>query len=235
MFNPKYLTQLGMKYQTDKSYFHLFTEFYDDYFQSFKDKPITILEIGILEGKSLLMLKEFFPLATIHAIDINPTSVNLKLGDIHTHLCSQTDFNTLNTLFHDITFDIIIEDGSHMTSHQQSSLGFFFSFLNPNGIYICEDLHTSYNHSYIDTSITTLQLFETYLKTQQFKCETIPEEQLNYLNSNVSTLIIHERSMNALVCYKCKQQNKNLPLCLYCNTNLSPSNKSITSILFHKN
>lgn len=233
MFNPKYLTQLGMKYQTDKSYFHLFTEFYEDYFQSFKDKPITILEIGILQGKSLLMLKEFFPLATIHAIDINPSSVNLKLGDIHTHLCSQDDFKTLTTLFHDIKFDIIIEDGSHMTSHQQSSLGFFFSFLNPNGIYICEDLHTSYTHSYIDTSITTLQVFETYLKTKKFKCN-IPEEQLNYLNNNISNLIIHERSMNALACYKCKKQNENHATCLYCKTNLSPSNKSITSILFHK-
>ena len=40
MFNPKYLTQLGLKYQTDKSYFHLFTEFYEDYFQSFKDNPL---------------------------------------------------------------------------------------------------------------------------------------------------------------------------------------------------
>lgn len=131
----------------------------------------------------------------------------------------------MNTLFHDIKFDIIIEDGSHMTSHQQSSLGFFFSFLNPNGIYICEDLHTSYNHSYIDTSITTLQVFETYLKTKEFKCD-IPEEQLNYLNNNISNLIIHERIMNELACYKCKKQNEN-------HATLSPSNKSITSILFH--
>jgi hypothetical protein len=124
------LTELGLKYQTDKAYFHLFTEFYNDYFEKFLDRPINILEIGIFEGKSLLMLKEFFPESTIYSIDINPKSVDLNLGNnINKYLCSQDDFPKLQKIFNNIKFDIIIEDGSHMTSHQQTSLGFFFSYL----------------------------------------------------------------------------------------------------------
>ena len=84
------LTKIGLKYNTDKAYFHLFTEFYDIYFNTFLDKKINILEIGILNGSSILMLKEYFPDATIYAIDINQNSVNLKLGDnVYTYLCSQ--------------------------------------------------------------------------------------------------------------------------------------------------
>lgn len=58
--NFKKLTEIGLKYETDKAYFHLFTEFYNDYFDEFLNKPINILEIGIASGSSLLMLKEFF-------------------------------------------------------------------------------------------------------------------------------------------------------------------------------
>ena len=75
----KPLTEIGLKHQTDKAYFHLFTEFYNDYFERFLGRPIQILEIGIAGGNSLTMLQEFFPEATIHAIDINETSVRLDL------------------------------------------------------------------------------------------------------------------------------------------------------------
>ena len=236
MTTYKPLTEIGVKHGTDKAYFHLFTEFYNDYFELFKNKPINILEIGIFEGKSILMLKEFFPLATIYAIDINPSRVNLKLGDnIHNYLCSQDDCEKLKLLFNNIKFDIIIDDGSHMTSHQQISLGFMFPYLNKKGIYICEDLHTSYTSNYIDTDVTTLKILETYCQDKKISCDIINIEQLDYLNNNIDNVFIYERNMNAISCWSCKQENiSNNDNCLHCNTNLSPSTKSITSILIHK-
>ena len=41
-------------------------------------------------------------------------------------------------------FDIIIDDGSHQSKHIISSFKFLFSYLNNNGIYVVEDLQTSY-------------------------------------------------------------------------------------------
>jgi tRNA G46 methylase TrmB len=71
------LTKLGIKYMTDKAYFHSFTEFYNNYFYQFqKLDNINILEIGIGGGGSLRMLNEFFPNANIYAIDINTNYVN---------------------------------------------------------------------------------------------------------------------------------------------------------------
>ena len=231
----KLLTELGLKHNTDKAYFHLFTEFYNDYFMNYTQKSINILEIGISGGNSLLMLKEFFPKATIYAIDINMDSVNLNLGDsIYKYVCDQTDYMRMQQLFSHMKFDIIIDDGSHITSHQQKSLGYLFPLLNTNGIYICEDLHTSYVQSYIDTSSTTLELLEKYKKTKILECDIISSERLKYINANIVDIILYERNVNAPKCYKCNTINNNDDECRNCSTNLSPQDKSITSILFHK-
>lgn len=176
------LTEMGIKCQTDKAFYHLFTEFYMSYFEKYLDKHVSILEIGIAQGNSLRLLDSYFPNATIYAIDINENSVNLKLGDnIHTYLCSQDDFQKLQEIFNGMKFDIIIEDGSHHTSHQQTSLGFFFPFLNKGGIYICEDLHTSYRENFIDSTITTMEMIEYYQNTKTIKSDILNENQIEYL------------------------------------------------------
>ena len=127
------LTILGIKYNTDKSYFHNFTSFYYDYFLNFKNKECNILEIGILNGSSLKMLSDFFPNSNIYAIDINDNCVNKYYGNnIKTFLCDQTDEQEIHKLFENISFDIIIDDGSHMTLHQIKSLSILFSYLNLN-------------------------------------------------------------------------------------------------------
>jgi methylase of polypeptide subunit release factors len=65
------LTEIGIKHDTDKATFHNFTSFYEQHFRTRRYDEMTILELGILNGKSLLTLQEYFPNATIHAIDIN--------------------------------------------------------------------------------------------------------------------------------------------------------------------
>jgi hypothetical protein len=229
------LTEIGLKYQTDKAYFHLFTEFYNNYFERFLNRPINILEIGIFEGRSLLMLKEFFPESSIYSIDINPQSVALNLGNnIHTYLCSQDDFSNLQKIFNNKKFDIIIEDGSHMTSHQQTSLGFFFPYLNSGGIYVCEDLHTSYSSEYVDTTTTTMDILEKYQSTKEIDCELLDENQKKYLNENILDLQIYKRKDNALMCYKCRRNNNGMLGKCVCATDLSPNDRSITSIFIHR-
>ncbi len=76
-----------------------------------------------------MMLRDFFINSTVYGIDINPNSVKDYGPRIKTFLCSQTDNNKLTELFSNIEFDIIIDDGSHMTLHQLQSLGFLFKYL----------------------------------------------------------------------------------------------------------
>ena len=70
-----------------------FLKIYEDYFFSLKNKKINILEIGIYEGKSLMIWKNYFPNANIVGIDIQ--SYNFKTERIATFVGDQTDLKFL--------------------------------------------------------------------------------------------------------------------------------------------
>ena len=231
----KPLTDIGLKHGTDKAFFHMFTEFYNDYFESYLNRQINILEIGINDGASLKMLKEFFPESIIYAIDINEEAVKLCLDkDIKLFLCNQVDFERLSHLFKDIKFDIIIDDGSHMTSDQQLSLAFLFPFLKKEGLYVCEDIHTSNIKTFCNTETSTLEMLETFIKNSKIRSDIL--RQPEYLNNHIRECKIYQRTGNAFLCYKCKTPNTCMrDLCKVCQTILSPEDKSITSILKKQN
>ena len=230
-----YLTHLGFKYNTDKSWGHLFTEFYAPRFEKFKNKKINILEIGIYLGSSLKMLEEYFPSASIHSIDINDELINKNFGDrIKTYNCSQVNLTKFDSIFKDIKFDIIIDDGSHQTLHQLISFGHMFKYLNKNGIYVCEDLHTSLiaGH-YCNTRITTLNVLSQFVYTKKIVSEVISKENTEYLNNNIEKMEILSRQTNSLKCSRCGKINfDNVKIC-ECKEILSINKSSITSIIHH--
>ena len=58
---------------------------------------------------------------------------------------NQTDEKTLKVICDKYKgFDIIIDDGGHCSNHIVTSLNFLFDYLKDNGLYIVEDLQTSY-------------------------------------------------------------------------------------------
>lgn len=230
-----YLTHLGFKYNTDKAWSHLFTEFYYNYFKSLIYKKINILEIGIYLGSSLKMLEEFFPNATIYSIDIRDEYIDKKFGDrIKTYNCSQVNLSRFDLIFKDIKFDIIIDDGSHQTLHQLISLGHMFKYLNKNGLYICENLHTSLNKGYCNTNISTLDVFNNFKKINKINSDVIPIENINYLNNNIKLIDIYYKSINSLKCFKCGKINfDDVGIC-NCGAILDyKTNPSITSVIIH--
>jgi hypothetical protein len=221
------LTRIGIDSGTDKAYYHTFTRFYEPYFRPLRDKSITILEIGIFEGASIRMLETYFPHAQIHAIDVNPSSIKNYGNRINTHLCSQTDGNGLTSLFGKMKFDIIIDDGSHITSHQQFSLGFLFPFLKPGGIYVCEDIHTSFVPNYIDTPRTTFDL----LQSRSFDSPHIPAESQAFLTAHVESIDLYHRTTLPYKCWRCKTP----PNVCACSKHVEPNpHDSETSILIRR-
>ena len=231
-----YLTHLGFKYNTDKSWSHLFTEMYFPHFEKFKNKKMNILEIGMYLGSSLKMLQEYFPNATIHSIDIDKRYLNKNHGKrIKTYDCSQVDLPRFDSIFKDTKFDIILDDGSHQTLHQLISLGHMFKYLNKNGIYVCEDLHTSLNPGYCNTKISALNVLSEYVNSKKIKSEVISKENTDYLNDNIENLYILHKETNNMKCYKCGKINfDNLKIC-ECGAIIGHiENPSITSVIYHK-
>ena len=244
----KPLTYMGIRYNTDNSYFHLFSEFYNDYFKKIRTSEITILEIGVYEGRTLKLLEDYFPNSKLYGIDTRTTYVEQICDErIKTYHCTQDDFEKIDSHLNGIKFDIIIDDGTHQTIHQQKSLGHMFRYLNPSGIYICEDLHTSYDKGGLcNTNISTLDMLENYVSYTNYdnydsycleptiKSDCIPSEQLEYLNDNIESVEIFKRDKNAIRCWKCKKNNVENSFTCECGVDLSINSHSITSVIVHK-
>ena len=143
------LQQIGVKYGTDKSIhkYHNITylDIYDKYFNNIRNDVKKILEIGILNGLSLLMWKEYFPNATIYGIDINPDCKKFEDDRIKIYIGDQSDYDFLNKVKEEIGLcDIILDDGSHITKHQIVTYDVFNNSVIDGGYYVIEDLRNSY-------------------------------------------------------------------------------------------
>ena len=136
------LADIGKKYPTSKNITG-FIEIYEKYLKDYRDKEIKLLEIGVDKGDSLRLWREYFTNAKICGIDIKQKDFNIDGVDI---LCGdQSDHEFLKSIVEKYkNFDIIIDDGSHVSKHIIKSLEFLFNYLKQNGLYIIEDLQTSY-------------------------------------------------------------------------------------------
>ncbi len=121
-------------------------DIYERHFARFRDKDITILEIGVSHGGSLQMWKNYFgSKAKIYGIDINPECKALEEENIKIFIGSQSDRKFLSEIKKTIpAIDIFIDDGGHGMEQQIVSYEELYDHVKENGVYLCEDLHTSY-------------------------------------------------------------------------------------------
>ena len=142
------LDNIAIKYGTDKSgNGHSYAKYYDFIFDHIRYKPINLLEIGIDEGNSLRMWKEYFPHSEIHGIDIREGYEYLNGEGIKTHIADHSKEGDL-ILFgeqYDQYFDVIVEDGSHMSDDSILTFEKLFPYLKSGGYYCVEDLICDYD------------------------------------------------------------------------------------------
>lgn len=145
------LTKLAQIFGTDKWGEHHYTPHYQTHFNRFKNKPIKLLEIGVggdetpnVGGNSLRMWKKYFPHGQIFSLDIYDKSalsekrITIFQGDQNNSVLLKKIYQTIGEL------DLIIDDGSHVNEHRLTSFQTLFPLLKDGGIYIMEDLQTSY-------------------------------------------------------------------------------------------
>lgn len=147
------LTDIGRWHGTDKINGHTYLPIYENYLDPIRHDKIRLLEIGYggyespdSGGEGARMFREYFtnPETEIVVMDIYPK--NLKPEDQITFVQgSQTDPEFLQSLGE---FDVIVDDGSHMSQHIIFTFSILFNQLKPGGIYIIEDTQTSYWKDY---------------------------------------------------------------------------------------
>jgi SAM-dependent methyltransferase len=121
-------------------------DIYDRHFSRFRNKEIVILEIGVFQGGSLQMWKDYFGAgAKIYGIDIEPRCKELEEENITIFTGSQSDRKFLREVKSKIPpVDILIDDGGHTMQQQIVTFEELFDHVKEDGVYLCEDLHTSY-------------------------------------------------------------------------------------------
>lgn len=138
----------NLAFCTDKrSGLHNYTEAYAEFFAPLKNLPIRFLEIGVGGGGSALLWDQYFPSAEIHMMDNNSVVYGCEIPErIKIHIVNQADRKALAAFAETIggPFDVIIDDGGHTMEQQIASLETLFPFIKPGGLYIIEDLATSY-------------------------------------------------------------------------------------------
>jgi len=135
------------QYDTDKIA-NRYLERYDQVFEPWVNREITLLELGVHKGGSLLLWRDYFPSATIVGIDIHLPESFQPGERILVFKGSQADVRFLSQVAKSVApegFDIIIDDASHIGELTRVAFWHLFDHhLKPGGIYVIEDWGTGY-------------------------------------------------------------------------------------------
>jgi demethylmacrocin O-methyltransferase len=193
------------KHTLNRHYGHRYAPHYRLFFREFKWKPIKLLEIGIggygesLGGCSINAWRWYFPFAKIVACDIEDKSM-LSVSGVKIYQVDQSSQDDLGMVVrNEGEFNIIIDDGSHLSAHQIYTFKKLFPSLVDGGVYAIEDIQTSYWPSFGGQSLgqpgTTCMTYflelTHYLNSCEFQSDANMNDELNELASQISTISFH--------------------------------------------
>ncbi len=203
------LTALANKFRSDKgtqsSFAHKYSYLYDLLFWPYRDAKINFLELGLAVGgpdtsggqaerrvasPSVAMLLEYFRCAHVFGFDISDFShiqhdrFTFTRGDMGV----EADLVGLTrTAPH---FDIVIDDGSHASYHQQLALRVLWPKLVAGGLYIIEDLHwqSPVFEAAMPRVPLTRELFPAWFEGATYRDNVLfSEESLRVLATEIET------------------------------------------------
>ncbi len=140
----KSLGEIGLSHNTDKAPLtargsHNYTDLYELLFRDWRDRDVSILELGVLNGGSIRMWREYFPLSKVTAIDCNDLitfSDDPAIEFIHGDAYSEEIISKLQGR----SYDIMIDDTDHRVETQTTFIQRYSPMLKPKGIMIVEDI-----------------------------------------------------------------------------------------------
>jgi 23S rRNA U2552 (ribose-2'-O)-methylase RlmE/FtsJ len=119
----------------DKGTIHSYIdEYYEPQFSHYRESSKRILEIGINNGHSLKMWKDYFynqeEIIGVDIKEIDLPDFNVIIGDA----TNPSTFTNIESL------DVIVDDGSHKFKDQIRTFNILFPKLNKGGVYVIEDI-----------------------------------------------------------------------------------------------
>lgn len=132
---------------------HKWLHYFDIYHRHltpYRGRRVTIVEFGVFHGGSLRMWREYFgPKARIIGVDIDERCATLAERGIEVVIGDQADPEFLRSLAARFgPVDVVIEDGGHTMEQQLTTFREMWPAIRDGGVYLVEDLHTSYWQEY---------------------------------------------------------------------------------------
>ena len=121
--------------------------FYNDLLVPRKESATKVLEIGIWNGDSICLWRDFFSNATVYGMDISPPPGNPALYDENSRIKLITQTNAYCESSVDMVkelepegFDVIIDDGPHTFETMSYFLQHYLPMVKPGGVVVLEDI-----------------------------------------------------------------------------------------------
>jgi hypothetical protein len=195
----KSLEEISLKYKSDKgNVYHGYLSIYEKYFSKHRTNLTNFLEIGLWEGESIRMWRDYFETGNLVGADILDLS-HVVLPNTQIHICDQSDRFQLKDLVDNTfpSFDVIIDDGGHWQHQQQITLGFIFPYLAPKGTFVIEDLHTADNPAYTRSGdVSTLSILKEWKETGKLNSNCMYPSEIEYLEKNVAEIHIERANVS---------------------------------------
>ncbi len=137
-----------VKYSSVK--YNTYFPIYEHIFQKYVGKNITFVEVGVLNGGSLFMWREFLgPQARIIGIDLNPAALKWNDDGFEVYIGSQSDPDFWQTFFSKVgPVDVLLDDGGHTNRQQIITTAEAIPHIKDGGVLVVEDVHSSYMPSF---------------------------------------------------------------------------------------
>jgi hypothetical protein len=199
----KYSSDKGTSPNNSPNLANGYGDIYERYFRDYREIALNICDIGVDQGRSLLSNQEYFNNAKIHGLDIDDKSM-YNSERIRTYIVDQSSSDELDSFVINMQtsstfFDIIIDDGSHDVSHQQMTFGKFFNLLKPGGLYIIEDMCTSFFnegvnlYGYVQTKEKIENSTVKFLTNRPLRSPWIDSQILDSIDLEMDYIIVFDK------------------------------------------
>ena len=182
---------------------HAYTKFYESYFKNIKNNKLNIIEIGSYYGNASAALFFYFKNSHIYSADINPDMYLYKSKRVNNFFLNNSEQESLekNLINKKITFDIIIEDASHMLKDQIITLFMLFKVLKPGGIFVVEEIdfpEKFLNMRENQEAPDLKSILKNVLLNRDFYSKYIKDEEKSYFLNNYKSIDFFKGNFNEI-------------------------------------
>jgi len=185
-------------------------EIYEKILKNYVNKNITIVEVGVGDGGSLFMWKDFLgKKAKVIGIEMNPNSKLLEKFGFKIFIGDQSSKKFWKNFFKKIgKIDILIDDGGHTNLQQITTLMESIPYIKDGGSIIVEDTHTSFMNykGFRNPSKNSFINFSTKLIENLHRRNPMLKKKTNQFSNKISSI----EYFDSIVCINISKKKLNI-------------------------